>query len=129
MVSDFRSSFVFFPVSLTMPPKSKRRIAHEMNLEKAREAKRVCLSDVGESNSAVHVEETSREERLEPAGLADLLDLSVDALDTEDEAVDPSFDMDASIKSDNGHIMDNFCEERVTGLDWEDRAFPAKICL
>jgi Fe-S cluster assembly ATPase SufC len=27
-----------------------------------------------------------------------------------------------SIKSDSGHIADNFCEEWVTGLDWEDRA-------
>ena len=93
-----------------------------MNLEKARETKRVCSSDMGESSSAVRSEGISREGRLEPEGLVDLLELSDEAIDTEDESVDPSFDIDVSIKSDSGHIADNFCEEWVTGLDWEDRA-------
>ena len=93
-----------------------------MNLEKAREAKRVCLSDTGESSSAVRSEGISREGRAEPEGLVDLLELSDEAIDTEDESVDPSFDIDVSIKSDSGYIADNFCEEWVTGLDWEDRA-------
>ena len=45
-------------------------------------------------------------QREEPQELVDLLNLSVDALDTEDESVDPRFDMDASIKSDSGHMTD-----------------------
>ncbi len=36
-----------------------------------------------------------------------------DALDTEDEDVDPSFDLDSSIKDDVDHLVDTFCEEWV----------------
>ena len=72
-VSVCSSSFFLFPVRLTMPPKSKRHKTLGINLEKAREAKKVCLSDVGESSSTVHNEETLREERAEPERLVDLL--------------------------------------------------------
>ena len=92
-----------------------------MNLEKARQAKRVCLSDMGESSSAVRSEGISREGRPEPERLVDLLALSDEAIDTEDESIDHSFDIDVS-KSDSRHIADNFCEEWVTGLEWEDQA-------
>ena len=71
-----------------MPPKSKRQTTHKTNLEKAREAKRVSSPDMGESSSTVRSEEISREERPEPEGLVDLLELTVKALDTEDESVD-----------------------------------------
>ena len=56
-----------------------------------------------------------------PETLEDLLNLSVEALDTEDEALDPSFDLDETVKSDTGHTRETFCEEWVTHLDWEDR--------
>ena len=69
-----------------------------MNLEKAREAKRVCLSDMEEPSSAVRSEGISREGRPEPEGLVDLIELSDEAIDTEDESVDHSFDIDVSIK-------------------------------
>ena len=52
--------------------------------------------------------------RTEPKGLAELLVLSGDALNMEDEDIDPSFDLDLSLKSDSDHIIDNFCEEWVT---------------
>ena len=61
-------------------------------------------------------------QREEPKELVDLMNLSVDALDTEDEDVDPSFDMDASIKSNSRHMTDTFCEDWVAHLDWEGRA-------
>ena len=106
-----------------MPPKSKRQRTHEKNLEKARDSKRIRLSDEGESSSAT--QETSQEEREtrpEPEELADLLTLSENAINTDNEAVDPTFNMDASIRSDIDHMTDNFCEEWVTHLGWEDRA-------
>ena len=53
--------------------------------------------------------------------MEDLLQLSEDALDTEDEETDPSFDLNESVQCDDQHILDNFCEEWVTRLDREDR--------
>ena len=91
-----------------MPPKSKRQRSHSSNIEKARES----IAELITSTSA-----SIGDERLE-----DLLELSVDALDTDNETVDLSFDMDDSIKSDCTHITENLCEGWVTHLDWEDRA-------
>ena len=39
----------------------------------------------------------------------------------DDEAVDPSFDLDSSLKSDVDHLEEHFCEEWVTHLEREDR--------
>ena len=63
---------------------------------------------------------TTDEFRTEPEWLAELLVCS-DALGTEDEDVDPSFDLDSNLKSDSDHIVDNFCEEWITHLNHEDR--------
>ena len=98
-----------------MPPKSKRQRTHEKNLEKARDSKRICLSDevalgTAAQESSLDGRHPDRDQSLrqpqreEHKELVDLLNLSVDALDTEDEDVDPSFDMDTSIKSDSGHM-------------------------
>ena len=61
----------------------------------------------------------------EDEGFLDLLDLSIDAQDTTNEAVDPSFNM-AIV-----HTAWVFCEEWVTQLDWKDRAslglFPTSV--
>ena len=43
-------------------------------------------------------------EQDEPVDLAGLLAMTEDAADTDDEAVDPTFDLDWSIKSDVDHI-------------------------
>ena len=53
--------------------------------------------------------------------LAQLLSMPEDTLDTDDEAIDPSFDLDSSMKSDFNHIVENFCEEWVSHLNREDR--------
>ena len=37
--------------------------------------------------------------------------MSEDALDTEDETVDPSFDLDSSMKCDVDHLIESFCED------------------
>ena len=57
----------------------------------------------------------------EPEGLANLLTQPEDVLDTEDEEIDPTFDLNSRIKSDSGHIAESFCEEWVCQLEWEDR--------
>ena len=50
-----------------------------------------------------------------------MLQLSKDALDTEDEEADPTFDLNERIQCDSDHILDNFCEGLVNHLDKEDR--------
>ena len=115
--SAFCSSYFAFPSPSNMPSKSKRQRSHSSNLEKATESKRVCVGEPIASASASVGDE----------GLGDLLELSVDALNTDNETVDTSFDMDNSIKSDCTHITENFCEKWVTRLDWEDRALTRAI--
>lgn len=53
---------------------------------------------------------TGPEESGEVTELSEILAISEDALDTEDEDVDPSFDLDSSLKD---HMVDDFCEEWV----------------
>lgn len=53
--------------------------------------------------------------------LAQLVTMSEDALDTDDEAVDPSFDFDSSMKSDADHLQESFCEEWISHFEREDR--------
>ena len=48
-----------------------------------------------------------------PKGLANLLMQPKDALNIEDGEIDPTSDLDSSIKSDSGHIVESFCEEWV----------------
>ena len=66
-----------------------------------------------------------RTERGETDGQEDnfsrLVMMSEDTLDTEDEAVDPTFDLDSSMKSDTDHIAETFCEEWVSQIDRDDR--------
>ena len=53
--------------------------------------------------------------------IVDLVKMSDDALDTEDEAVDPSFDLNSSILSDSDYLVENFCENWVLHLDNDDK--------
>ena len=103
-----------------MSPKLKRQRQFEDSLVLAREKKLRCCSDQDESMIKDQFSGTTDEFRTEPEGLAKLL-VCDDALDTEDEDVDPSFDLDSNLKSDSDHIIDNFCEEWVTHLNHEDR--------
>ena len=50
----------------------------------------------------------------EPQGLTDLLNLSHDALNTSNEAMDPDFDLETSMKSNSGYLAEEFCEEWLT---------------
>ena len=46
--------------------------------------------------------------------------MSDDALDTEDETVDLSCDLNSTIMSDTDDLVDNFCEDSKLKLDWDD---------
>lgn len=73
--------------------------------------------------------------QFEPEGLVDLLNTSVEALDTDDELVDKSFDLDSSIKSDTIHYDRHFLRRvGVTiglggqSLTWPLHQFPVGEC-
>ena len=61
---------------------------------------------------------------------AQLVTLSEDVLNIDDEAVDPSFALDSSIKSVVHHLLSNFfCEEWVSHLETEGRVLLLFFCL
>ena len=97
-----------------MPPKSKRQRQLEDSLLKGREEIKRQKLDKG----------TSYEGQIEEDDVGELFELaqmSEEALDTEDETVDPSFDLDSSMKSDYDHKVEEFCEEWVLQLDRDDK--------
>ena len=100
-----------FIVPGAMPPiaKKKRQKRLEQSLEKAREAKRIQTVGEGTSDNADTEVQSGAEPR--ESDLSGLLSMSDDALDTEDENANPSFDLDASMKSDVDHLAENFCED------------------
>lgn len=105
-----------------MPPRSKKRRHVEDSLEQAREAKRRRKSGEAATSSAdIEVRNEQGEADGQEDDLSRLVTMSDDALDTEDEAVDPTFDLDSSMKSDADHIAETFCEEWVSELDRDDR--------
>ena len=109
------SSVVF--ESLRMPPKSTKKRQREGNLEKAREEKRrrsagESSTEIAESGAASHEDDVNH--------MADLLDVSIHELDTDNEDIDSSFDLDASMKSDSEHMTERFCEDWVSHLDRDD---------
>ena len=80
-----------------MPPTTKRKKTLSLSLKKARKTKKFKVTIA-----------TWQEPR-EPEELVDLLKLSHDALNTSDEGVDPHFDPEESIRSDNSFMVDKFC--------------------
>ena len=83
---------------------------------KARETKVSRTSDVGTSGTTASAESTDEE-----TSLVQLAEMTEDAIDTDDEAVDPSFDMNESIKSDTDHVFKTFCEDWVCQLGRDDK--------
>ena len=53
--------------------------------------------------------------------ISELMGLSQDAMDTDNEDVDPTFDLDVSLKSDDDYMIENFCEDWVLQLDRDDK--------
>ena len=93
-----------------------------MVLEKAREVKSRRMSGEGTSSTAEIEVQTERGGTDDDTGeLTGLLAMPGTALDTDDEAVDPTFDLDSSMKSDTDHIMESFCDDWISHLDKDDR--------
>ena len=108
-----------------MPPKTARKRQLELSLEKAREDKRRRESGEGTSNAAETEVRTgcisANVEEGASSDFTELLTMSEEALDTDDEDIDPSFDLDSSMKADTDHTMEQFCEGWVSHLDRDDR--------
>ena len=105
-----------------MPLKSRKRKHIEESLAKAREAKRRReLDEAATSSAEIEVRNERSETDSREDDLSRLVTMSEDALDTEGEAVDPTFDLDSSMKSDTDHIAERFCEEWVLQIDRDDR--------
>ena len=95
-----------------MPPKSKRKRQLEDSLVKAREEKRKHESGEDDHSNVVENKADFGDDITE---LSELAQMSDDALDTEDDSVDPSFDLNNSMKLDNDHM------NWVMHLDRDDR--------
>ena len=81
-----------------MPPKTARKRQIESSLQKAREAKR--LRESGEGTSQRAVAESDPQQQQHTDDLSGLLHTSDEALDTDDESIDPTFDLETSLRSD-----------------------------
>ena len=89
----------------SMPLKTKIQRQLKEILEKARELKRSRVTDEGSSASA---ESGRHDADSGDVDLVQLVTMAEDAPDTDDEAVDPSFDLDSSLKSDLDHLQERF---------------------
>lgn len=108
-----------------MPPKTKRYKQRLRSLEKARESKRRKLQKENgtfsvDSVGPGHSSQTEVPAK-DPSEPADVLTTAGDALDTDDEERDPTFNNDSSMEYDEEVITETFCEEWVSSLDRKDR--------
>lgn len=88
------------------------------SLELAREVKRTREVEGVASGTGVV---TSHAETEQDDDLTKIVMSSGDALDTEDEEVDPSFELDSSMMSDTDYMVATFCEDWISHLDRDDR--------
>ena len=99
-----------------MLPKTAKEKQTQVSLEKARQAKRRRAL----SESSFETAEIEQERDVEVVDFTDLLTMSEDALDTENEEIDPTFDLDASIKPKSAYLIETFCDDWISQLDWDD---------
>ena len=100
-----------------MPLKSKRKVQLQDSLEKVREAKRKCDCSGSLSQEALIEVQSECDE----PSLTELALMTKEELNMDDEEVDPSFNLESSIKSETDHVIDQFCEEWVYQLDTDDK--------
>ena len=81
-----------------MPPKSKRKLQLEEGLQAARPAKLSRESGEGMSSAV-------RNDDVGVCFLSQLIAIHEDALDTDDETIDPSFYLDSSVRSNSDHLV------------------------
>lgn len=95
-----------------MPPKSKRQRQSQNALAIGREKLARLTSGASEFNESGQEDTASTSKADVELGVADLLSTS-DAPDDDDEMVDPTFDIDSSMRSDTTHQLESFCENWV----------------
>ena len=110
---------LFFEL-VTMPPKSAKKRQVELSLQKAREEKRRRTAEETSAEVPETAESSSGAAAVELSDMIELLSMSDDALDTDNEDVDPSFDLDASTKSDGDYMVKYFCENWISHLDQDN---------
>ena len=59
----------------------------------------------------------SNKRDVEVVNFTDILTMSEDALDTENKEIHPTFDLDASIKSDSAYLIETFCDDWISQLE------------
>ena len=104
-----------------MPRRLKRYKKDTMNLVRARAhySRRRFRDTASTSNEQENEMDCNA---VPDAGtMQELLDLSCEAINMDDEALDSSFDLNSSMKSDTQHQIETFCEEWVTQLSRDDR--------
>ena len=92
-----------------MPPKSNRKKQLAECLQKGREVKRSKQDDSSQAEGGQEGEGLHGD----VLDIDDLMELSQDALNTSRESVDPSFNLDSSVKSDDDFVSESFCENWV----------------
>ena len=65
--------------------------------------------------------EPQQDSESEVMELSGLLSINEDSIDTEDDFVDPSFDLDNSVRNDYDHLVERFCEDWTLELDRDDK--------
>lgn len=97
-----------------MPPKSKRKKQSLEALAIARE-KLARISSDAEAGPSTSVSLATSDEDYYTLLLSPTL-----LPDEDDEEADPSFDLDASMRSETDHQLESFCENWVLQLDRDD---------
>ena len=92
-----------------------------MNLARARECLRTHNFSDNSTFSVDSVVSGDEIRMSEPDNMENLLNLSQEAANTDDEGQDPSFNLDSSLKSDTQHQIETICEEWVVQLSKDDR--------
>ena len=103
-----------------MPPKSAKKRQIQASLQKAREYRRTRVSSDNSVTATPITGASATEPSVEPSDMAEFLSMPESALDTDNEDIDPSFDLDASMKSDSDHMIESFCEDWISHLDRDD---------
>ena len=99
-----------------MPPKSKRQRQSMNALAIGREKLARVMSGTSEQSASGQQDApsvTTVDSVDAELGVPYLLS-PTDALDDDDETVDPTFDLDVSAQSDTAHQLKSFCENWVT---------------
>ena len=114
--------FLIFEVCfLRMFLKKRKHKKDAMNLARARECLRTHNFSDNSTFSVDSVVSGDEIRMSEPDNMENLLNLSQEAANTDDEGQDPSFNLDSSLKSDTQHQIETICEEWVVQLSKDDR--------